>query len=298
MRSFAAKLSTVVEGRMLRCFLLSVVSLVTLLYADEDVLRPKGRVGSQAPIVQPEGLVRNPWAFGIELGGSLSFFAQNITLHQSPDYETNMTGGSGFGPLINVALDYALTDQLGLQLRLGYDRKHYTVSGYLDAPCETPPGSGFYLPARLNEDYSQTVNYWTGNIGIRYRFADSWLLTAGFTYHARSNASYTVTDTITEGTCQFHDDLGNPLGQRRQLTGSNTAGFNASRWSLDLGIGYRIPLSENVVLVPRLNGQLFLSPLAPDDSASGRHPAVGQIYSYTDRRLHALQLIVGFWFNL
>ncbi|MCX7930395.1 MAG: outer membrane beta-barrel protein [Chlorobi bacterium] len=283
---------------MLRCFLLFTIALVTAVYADEDVLRPRGRVSGQTSIPQPEGLVHNPWALGIELGGSLSFYAQDITLHQLPDYETNITSGSGLGPLINLALDYALNDDMGVQARLGYDKKHYTLSGYLDAPCETPPRSGFYLPARLNQDYSQTINYWTGGLAFRYRFAENWLVIGGLTYHSLSNASYTETDTILTPTCQFYDQGGNPIGQRQQISHSNTADFTAARWSIDIGIGYRVPLSKNVVLLPRLNGQLFLTEVAPNNSASGFHQALGQIYSYTNRRLHALQLVVGIWFNL
>jgi len=112
---------------MLKRFLLCVfaASLVVALRADEDVLRPKGR---PEPSSRPptQGIVRGPWALGVELGGSLSFFGQDVTQYQAPTYQTNLTSGSGLGPLLNLAVDYALTDALGIQARLGYDQKHFT----------------------------------------------------------------------------------------------------------------------------------------------------------------------------
>jgi len=282
---------------MLRRFLLGVLLLGTAGYADEDVLRPQGR-STPPPQVMAEGLVKNPWALGVELGGSLSFFGQDVTQYQAPTYQTNLTSGSGLGPLLNLAVDYALTDALGIQTRLGYDQKHFTTSGFLDSPCETPPRSGLFIPTRVEHTTSQTIAYWTGGVALRYRFEENWVVLAGATYHSRSNASFTETDSITSGTCQFYDDVGNAIGQRRQESGSNTSAFNAARWSIDLSVGYRIPLSENIVFLPRLAGQVFLTPLAGDNLSFGYHPVLGQVYAFTNRRLHALQLVLGLWFNL
>lgn len=269
-----------------------------IAYADEDVLRPKGRPGPEYRLIEPMGLVRNPWAFGVELGGTLNFFGQTITQHQAPSYQTNLTSGSGLGPFLNLALDYALNDNIGLQVRLGYDQRRYSLSGYYDWPCQTPPGSGIFMPARVNQNATQTINYWCAGTGVRIRFAENWLFIGGFSYHNLSNASFTVTDTITQGTCVFYDDFGLPIGQRRSLSGSNTSRFSAARWSLDASIGYRVPLSEQVVLVPRIGAQLFLTPLGPDDTTTGIHPSVGQIYSFTSSQLHAMQFAIGLWFNM
>ncbi len=284
-------------GRMLRTFLLTFVLLVTSLQADEDVLRPHGKPEpvSASP---PRGIVHSPWALGIELGGMLSLFGQDITQHQTPTYQSNLTSGSGIGPFLNLAIDYALTDALGIQARLGYEQVHYSMSGFYDAPCETPPGSGFFIPTRIERSSSQTIAYWTGGFALRYRTESEWIIQGGVTYHSRSNASFSTTDTITTVTCQFYDNFGTPIGQRRTSSGSNTNDFAAARWSLDVSVGYRIPLSENVVLIPRLGGQLFLNPLADDDATSGFHPVLGRIYTFASRRLHALQLALGLWFNI
>jgi hypothetical protein len=282
---------------MLQRFLLWAVIAGAVVYADEDVLRPKGRT-EQAPTVMPEGIVRSPWALGIELGGTLSLFGQDITLYQSPDYQTNLTSGSGLGPLVNLAIDYALTDNVGLQARLGFDQKNFSSTGYLDAPCEQPPGSGYYTPARINRTSSQTINYWTGGLALRYRFEQNWILVGGFTYHSTSSASFSQTDTIISPGCQFYNDIGIPEGQTKKTSGTNTSVFEAHRWSFDLSIGYRIPISENIVFLPRLGFQAFGTQLAPDDQTSGVHPVVGQLYGLTNRRLHALMLALGLWFNL
>ncbi len=284
-------------GRMLRPFLLTFALLVTSLQADEDVLRPQGRpVPLSAP--PPLGIVHSPWALGIELGGMLSFFGQNITQHQAPTYQSNLTNGSGIGPFLTIAIDYALTDALGIQAQLGYEQVHYSMSGFYDAPCETPPGSGFFIPTRIERSSSQTIAYWTGGFALRYRTESEWILQGGIAYHSRSNASVSTTDTITSGTCQFFDDVGTPIGQRRTTSGSNTNDFAAARLSLNVSVGYRVPLSENVVLIPRLGGQLFLNPLAGDNVTSGFHPVLGQIYTFTNRQLHALQLALSLWFNI
>lgn len=281
---------------MLRCFLLCTLCLTLLVYADEDVLRPKGRLGILP--TQPLGLVRNPWAFGIEIGGTLSFFSQAITQHQSPTYQTNLTSGSGFGPFINLAVDYALNDNIGIQARLGYDQRRFSLDGYYDWPCQTPPGSGIFIPQRVDQRGTQTINYWTAGTAIRIRFEENWLFIGGLSYFSLSNASFTATDTITEGTCQFYDEYGNPIGQRRDFSGSNTSRFSAARWSLDASIGYRVRLNEQLVLVPRVGAQLFLTPLGPDDATTGSHPVMGRIYSFTSRQLHAMQLAIGLWFNM
>ncbi|MCX7929943.1 MAG: hypothetical protein N2663_04415, partial [Chlorobi bacterium] len=166
-----------------------------MLYADEDVLRPKGKGLLAAAVESPTGLVRNPWAVGLEIGGSLSFYGQNVTQHQAPSYETNLTSGSGFGPFINFAVDYALTDYVGLQARVGYDQKRYTMKGFLDGPCEIPIGSGNISPTRVESTTDQTINYWVGGVGIRARFAENWLVTGGISYHSRSSASFRQVDT-------------------------------------------------------------------------------------------------------
>lgn len=284
-------------GRMVRTFLLTFVLLVTSLQADEDVLRPQGKP-EPLSVLSSRGIVHSPWALGIELGGMLSFFGQDITQHQAPTYQSNLTSGSGIGPFLNLAIDYALTDALGIQARLGYEQVHYSMNGIYDAPCETPPGSGFFIPTRIERSSSQTIAYWTGGFALRYRTESEWIIQGGVTYHSRSNASFSTTDTITTVTCQFYDDFGSPIGQRRTASSSNTSDFAAARWSLDVSVGYRIPLSENVVFIPRLGGQLFLSPLAGDDVTSGFHPVLGQIYTFANRRLHALQLALGLWFNI
>ncbi|MCS7001120.1 MAG: hypothetical protein NZ481_09645 [Candidatus Kapabacteria bacterium] len=284
---------------MLLCFLLVVFSATVVLKADEDVLRPRGKSIVPTTAQQHIGLVRNPWALGIEIGGSLSFFGQSITQHQAPSYQTNLTSGSGIGPFINLAVDFALTDYVGLYARLGYDQKRFTMKGYVDGPCELPIGSGNIRPTRVESTTDQTINYWVGGVGIRARFAENWLVTGGISYHSRSSASFRQVDTIVDDSgCEFLDQQGMPVGRRSEQSGSNTALFSSQRWSLDLSIGYRIPLSSDIVLVPRFGGQFFLTPLRSNDEEDFSHPVVGQIYTIRNRTLHALQLAVGLWFNL
>lgn len=267
-------------------------------WADEDVLRPRGRPAGELTTIEPRGIVRNPWSLGIEAGATSSFFAQDITLYD-PDYTNNLTSGSGIGPFAALAFDYALTNEVGLQLRFAFDQKRFSGDGSMDVPCTLRP-TGEIIPAQLGVSYSQTVNYWTIGTGLRFTVADNWLLQAGITYHSRSSASLTETDTIlSPDGCEFlNNETGEPLpppfNRRQTIDTTTTEYFSASRISFDASVGYRIPLSESIVLVPRIGAQVFFNRVANDLDL----PNTAPLYSYTNRRLHALLFAVSLWFNL
>ena len=61
---------------------------------------------------------------------------------------------------------------------------------------------------------------------------------------------------------------------------------------LELGLGYKLALSESIYLVPQARFQLFLTKLASDE--------VSTVWdrSATDRKLNSVQLALALWFGL
>jgi hypothetical protein len=109
--------------------------LPLLLYAQEDVLRPRG-----APVFEPWTEARTPIRLGLEGGISWNSASQSINYAGvQPTPPTPMDifkSGSGISPAAAAAVDIGIAPKLGLQFKLGYEQKKWSNSGTRIADCE------------------------------------------------------------------------------------------------------------------------------------------------------------------
>jgi hypothetical protein len=279
--------------------------LPLLLYAQEDVLRPRG-----APVFEPWTEARTPIRLGLEGGISWNSASQSINYAGvQPTPPTPMDifkSGSGISPAAAAAVDIGIAPKLGLQFKLGYEQKKWSNSGTKIADCEDPFGT--VSPVSVQSRYTVQANYLAIGAALRYDLTPQLWLTVGPVYHrllgkVRQTDRYEV-DPNSD--CGFPGPDGNlyrvleieaEIGPDDPVPAPPSGG----RFGAELGIGYRIPLSPGLELVPRLSGQLLSSPRNGDVDTRDwwRGPTLGPLpVQWKGLSLYSVLLTVGVWFTI
>ncbi len=280
--------------------------LPLLLYAQEDVLRPRG-----APVFEPWTEARTPIRLGLEGGISWNSASQSINYYAGvqPTPPTPMDifkSGSGISPAAAAAVDIGIAPKLGLQFKLGYEQKKWSNSGTKIADCEDPFGN--VSPVSVQSHYTVQANYLAIGAALRYDLTPQLWLTVGPVYHrllgkVRQTERYEV-DPNSD--CGFPGPDGNlyrvleieaEIGPDDPVSAPPSGG----RFGAELGIGYRIPLSPGLELVPRLSGQLLSSPRNGDVDTRDwwRGPTLGPLpVQWKGLSLYSVLLTVGVWFTI
>jgi hypothetical protein len=286
--------------------------LPLLLYAQEDVLRPRG-----APVFEPWTEARTPIRLGLEGGISWNSASQSINYARvQPTQPTPMDtpmdifkSGSGISPAAAAAVDIGIAPKLGLQFKLGYEQKKWSNSGTKSADCVDFLGNYVYpVTVSVQSHYTVQANYLAIGAALRYDLTPQLWLTVGPVYHrllgkVRQTERYEV-DPNSD--CRF---LGPDRNLYRGLEIEAEIGPNdtvpappsGGRFGAELGIGYRIPLSPGLELVPRLSGQLLSSPRNGDVDKEDwwREPTLGRLpVQWKGLSLYSVLLTVGVWFTI
>lgn len=280
--------------------------LPLLLYAQEDVLRPRG-----APVFEPWTEARTPIRLGLEGGISWNSASQSINYYAGvqPTQPTPMDifkSGSGISPAAAAAVDIGIAPKLGLQFKLGYEQKKWSNSGTKIADCEYLFGN--VSSVSVQSRYTVQANYLAIGAALRYDLTPQLWLTVGPVYHrllgkVRQTDRYEV-DPNSD--CGFPGPDGNlyrvleieaEIGPDDPVPAPPSGG----RFGAELGIGYRIPLSPGLELVPRLSGQLLSSPRNGDVDTRDwwRGPTLGPLpVQWKGLSLYSVLLTVGVWFTI
>jgi hypothetical protein len=279
--------------------------LPLLLYAQEDVLRPRG-----APVFEPWTEARTPIRLGLEGGISWNSTSQSINytgVQPTPPTPTDIfKSGSGISPAAAAAVDIGIAPKLGLQFKLGYEQKKWSNSGTGIADCEDPFGN--VSPVSVQSRYTVQANYLAIGAALRYDLTPQLWLTVGPVYHrllgkVRETGRYEVDPNSN---CGFPGPDGNlyrvleieaEIGPDDPVSAPPSSG----RLGAELGIGYRIPLSPGLELVPRLSGQLLSSPRNGDVDTEDewREPTLGRLpVQWKGLSLYSVLLTVGVWFTI
>ncbi len=278
-----------------------------LLYAQEDVLRPRG-----APVFEPWTEARTPIRLGLEGGISWNSTSQSINYAGvQPTPPTPMDifkSGSGISPAAAAAVDIGIAPKLGLQFKLGYEQKKWSNSGTKIADCQDLVDPFFVGRVSVQSRYTVQANYLAIGAALRYDLTPQLWLTVGPVYHrllgkVRQTERYEV-DPNSD--CGFPGPDGNlyrvleieaEIGPDDPVPAPPSGG----RFGAELGIGYRIPLSPGLELVPRLSGQLLSSPRNGDVDTRDwwRGPTLGPLpVQWKGLSLYSVLLTVGVWFTI
>jgi hypothetical protein len=214
--------------------------------------------------------------------------------------------GSGISPAAAAAVDIGIAPKLGLQFKLGYEQKKWSNSGTKIADCEYLFGN--VSSVSVQSRYTVQANYLAIGAALRYDLTPQLWLTVGPAYHrllgkVRQTDRYEV-DPNSD--CGFPGPDGNlyrvleieaEIGPDDPVPAPPSGG----RFGAELGIGYRIPLSPGLELVPRLSGQLLSSPRNGDVDTRDwwRGPTLGPLpVQWKGLSLYSVLLTVGVWFTI
>ena len=266
--------------------------LPLLLYAQEDVLRPRG-----APVFEPWTEARTPIRLGLEGGISWNSASQSINYAGvQPTPPTPMDifkSGSGISPAAAAAVDIGIAPKLGLQFKLGYEQKKWSNSGTKIADCRDLVDPFYVIPANVQSRYTVQANYLAIGAALRYDLTPQLWLTVGPVYHrllgkVHQTERYEVDPNSNCGFLGPDGNLYRVLEIEAEIGPDDPvpAPPSGGRFGAELGIGYRIPLSPGLELVPRLSGQLLSS------------PRNGDVYTIDEWRKHTLDLLPVQWKGL
>jgi len=267
-----------------------ILCLPIVMFSQEDVLRPKGKPGGYNYVEQSKlGLI-----LGFEVGLNYNLFSQTNTwltagVPHPTAYDCHKSA-SGASPHFALIADLPLSEKLFLHGRFDVDVRDYSNSG-----------NGYDFdkwenPVILDYDYELKSTYLGLAFLLRYEFTPEFFASTGIDFQFLSgDIEYKQTGSRVDGGdislipyWGWVECRGYPACE----VTTNVPEAKSSMTGLELGLGYKLALSESIYLVPQARFQLFLTKLASDE--------VSTVWdrSATDRKLNSVQLALALWFGL
>ncbi len=277
-------------------FILLFTAFSLQLMAGEDVLRPHGR---------PDGGRSNlPVYIGIEGGlninmysGDITFNGDNTILNQQrlPTTYDLMKDGTGLSPHIGIFADFSVARNMGVVVRVAWDRKYFENSGTgIDYNNVDP-----YPEVPVGIDWNVTANYFTISGLFRYNFNDNFFLTAGPIIHLLTDDLEYKSETNPKNASDI------TIWQRNFDESFSSVTQEKTRFGLEVGVGYKFPIARKIFLVPQARFQLMLSQTYKDDFIFGDlnsntlYDTGEPVFTWFENRTqHSIQLALALMFEL
>lgn len=287
------------------CYIILAIAmcLATASAQDEDVLRPHGRPDGDKSRDDTSPKQSTRFIIGPEIGMNLNMFSSTVT-GGTPQSEIGvLKTGSGISAFFGAYFEVGINRQFGIGARLLYDMK--SVSNTMDSAvreCASPGTTveGFIPLMPFRMEFDQRVTYITINPLLRWSPAEELIIHLGPVIQlAASDFERDIRRTIAEDeACRFLDSAGLPT--RFSNSSDVDSAATATRFGLDIGIGYRIAIAPSIALVPRIGYQFMFSPIGPDVAGFDQsQPTTGTpSFTQTDRKLSSLQASIALWFTL
>jgi len=267
------------------------------IFCQEDVLRPKWGEDRTKGTSEWDDYY-SPFTFGVEAGLNFNAFSQKMTWFQQHGTIFNdLENAEGFSPHFGIMGEVPISKNLGIQLKLAYDKKYVAVSttGYDYATDYI----GNTTKHNMSLDVESKADYFTFTPLLRINITDRWFATVGPTFHfLLGDVETTWKPATKDGSSLVSIDFWNYLGFGNETAGSRTysdAGKESVRSGIEIGAGYKIPISKKVWLVPQLRLQAMFTNITKDQSISNIY---GQtIETPENRAMHSLQFALAVWFG-
>jgi hypothetical protein len=285
--------------------ILGAISSLPLKAQEEDVLRPRGKSAAEIAAEESSGSrAASPgirWAIGLELGANYNMFSQDIT-GTVPNSKFNiLKSGSGIAPFGGWIVDIGFTNTIGAQLRVLYDIKDNSNSG--DAQLDCPSSVIGEPPANtdVNVEYEDKYTYTTVEALFRYNILSNLMLTAGPSFHflrGKPTSRYKE-KIISEGECYYN--FGTPQQSKEAEVTEEPDNLTKNLVGIDIGLGYSIPLSNAMTLIPRIGYQHIFTKVAPSSEGvdNSRAFTTGTVpITANNAHVRSLQLSAMLMFNL
>jgi hypothetical protein len=286
--------------KLFKTLIISAFILSTMfgnLLSQEDVLRPRNS-GKASASSEKSDFKRRPFYIGVEGGLNTNFYSQNLAWSSPvPNSVYNAySSGLGFSPYFAALIDLPLSSSWSLQGRLTYDAKSFSNS-YTGIVDNYDVNSGTTSDASEEMKYTATCAYFGISIFLRYDLTDNLFLVFGPTIQLPlDRLDQTNTQTLLSPGAYF--DL-TTLRTVNTFKTDPATGLNA-RIGAEFGVGYKIPLSKKILLVPQARFQ-FMPTLMFDNQLTndGLRSFYGNpVLAGTDNLLHSLQVGLGIWFKI
>src|SRR3989339_76665 len=289
-------------------FILSAFAL-SVGFAQEDVLRPHGKKGTTEG--EDWSYKRNPFIIGVESGLNINLFSQTMVWDPNFPHGTvwnGLSSASGLSPHFGVLVDVPINKTYSVQLRVAYDMKSYgTTTNGTDYDF-----NGFSHEMNLGVDVSSA--YITLTPLLRINATDKLFFTIGPTFHFLAGDIETTWSPNSSDGTQLNDFpfwFRNNWFQTGQVTGTAVEkeidvdqNGNVSlvqkttRVGLEGGVGYKIPLSKSIFLVPQGRFQLMLTPVTEDTHWRDINNMSSIVETSSQQILNTIQLALALWFEI
>lgn len=233
------------------CFLMLCLMMSMTSLAEEDVLRPEGRVGTTG-----SSSMEKKFALGIEGGLTYNMFSADLnwttnrgtptTANSYLNAYEDMNGLSGhFGFFI----DYSIDEMFGLQLK--FLNNWTSATGSSTGITDFYDSFGTYLGTEIVDyDIKATSSYFNIEPSLRINANDNIYFLIGPSFNFGYGQQEQTLTAVKDETNIF---FLNPTDDRGYETeNTESADFSESRTALNLAVGYRLEVGKNVFLAPQL----------------------------------------------
>jgi len=279
-------------------------------YGQEDVLWPNRKKA------KPES-GRNDcdytFILGAEIGLNFNFFNQNLAWTNyynsfgfaNPTAYDSHTSGFGLSPHFGLLADFPLGKGFNLQIRFDADERSFGNSGSgFDYAWDATAGA--YRQKSLSLKWDVTAFYTGVDLLLRYDIDDKLFVSGGFIFQYLMNSVRLTQTPTTDGSTLLND-----FDYWRLYSGGTGNSVSATYWEddpfpqysrtgLEFGVGYKIPLSCKIWLVPQGRLQYFFDPVVKNsvlyflDTNGNRY----DVRASSNSQLWALQFSLGLWFGI
>lgn len=273
-----------------------------LSIAQEDVLRPN------KPGDAERSRKKRPLSIGLDLGINYNFFSQDVQGIFPDSRHDVFSSGDGIAPVVALYVDIPITDKLGVEIGASYEGKDFGNSETGIAECVIVDEFGFatIVDSRIEKEYDISVAYFGLSALLRYDITSRLFVMAGPVLHFQAgDAENTETDIIHDpDECfllpEFTGRTDSVKSFTRTATVDNT---ESTRFGIEIGAGYRIPIAKKISIVPKAGFQIMLTEPASDeiDFEDSRFVPIGftpNAYTLTDKTLNSLYATIGILFEL
>jgi hypothetical protein len=279
--------------------ILFMAAAISAVAQDEDVLRPNGRPDGMSSSSSSSSI---PIMFGIEGGLQYNMMSQPVSgFRESSPFHT-FEEGAGFSPYVAIMADIGLSSTVGIQLRAAWDAKSFSNSFTAEYDCEDVV-SGAVPIASIKQDFSGSITYVNVGMSLRWNITPQLVFLAGPVASFRSGPLKQTLDeeVLSPEECYFNFNTPEQSKTQSQTIEDSTA--TSSRYGLEVSLGYMIPLSSSISLVPRVEYQYMFTPFYdnPDTPFTDASAPVNygvQTGTVSDASLNSLRFVLGLWITL
>lgn len=283
------------RARLILAVVLILFSTTVSNYSQENVLKPKKPV---VDIVEPINYYRV--GFGIEAGLNYNMYSQSLTWSQEiPNSVFNVfEKASGLSPYFAAIIDFPISidNKYGLQVKLAYEGRAYdnSYTGIVDCQ-EVISGSVFDAPQSNKVEVSGAD--FGASLMLRYNVTSEFQITVGpMMLMPLGNYNQKLTSTLLSEECYFN--FGTEFESKVQVIEGELDNIE-TRYGIDFGLSYMIPISDNVMLAPSVRLNYMLTNISDNvvTTDNTRLNNFGSaLLAAENSMLHSLKFAIGLWF--